>query len=387
MRSIIKEPRVTVAIINWNYERYVAEAIGSVKQQTYQNFHCLVLDNGSSDQSVGAITAAIDGHPQFSFHRLPQNLGHLGCALHLLKYLEDDFVTFLDADDILAPQFIATHLQVHLAAEVAVGFTSSGCCEINAAGSLLTGGSWWLSESWHEAEPSLRPIDRAVRLAAIDDAAYRRIATATRYLTPWTKKWRWGGGSANMFRRVLLERLRPPLDSPTLFGGVDGFFTPILHAISGTQLIDLPLFAYRVHGCNDWAGGACIRHVRTELAETEAQSNSVFVLSVASLIENLEQLFDTISPTNFWQVLDVVASIYWLDPVFTHPRVKAAFIEKFALLSKTFRTRRLLRELRSRMPFRDCAEIVRAARKDLIPTLVVLEARRALQRLRGRSPR
>jgi glycosyltransferase involved in cell wall biosynthesis len=387
MSAMFKEPGVSVAIVNWNYQSYVAEAIQSVKRQNYQNFRCLVLDNGSDDQSVDVITAAIDGHPQFSFHRSDRNLGHLGGALHLLKYLEDDFVTFLDADDVLAPDYLATHLQVHLAARAGVGFTSSNCPDINAAGFVLSGGNWWMSESWRKCEPSLRPIDSAVRLAAVDDAAYERIATATRYLTPETPRWRWCVGSSNMFRRALLERVRPHLESTVLFGGVDGFFTPILHAISGTQLIDLPLSAYRVHGANDCSEMPHIRNVHGRGARVQAQCYDILVLSVASWVENIESLLGTISPGIYWQGLDVVASIYPDFPVFEHPRLKSAFITNFAFLVNTFGARVVIRELRRRMPFKDCAEIVRAARKDMMPKLVVQELRRTLRLLRGRPPR
>src|ERR1700687_1842379 len=106
MGKFAKEPRVSVAVVNWNYANYVAEAIKSVRQQTYQNFHCVVWDNGSDDRSAEVITEAIDAHPQFVFHRSPQNLGHLGGAMQVLAGLQDDFVTFLDADDFLSPDYL-----------------------------------------------------------------------------------------------------------------------------------------------------------------------------------------------------------------------------------------------------------------------------------------
>jgi glycosyltransferase involved in cell wall biosynthesis len=387
MRAIVKEPRVSVAIVNWNYQAYVAEAIGSVKQQTYQNFHCVILDNGSDDASAEVIAAAIEGHPQFSFRRSPRNLGLLGGALHLLEHLEGDFVTFLDADDILAPEYLATHLQVHLAAENPVGFTSSTSTDIGADGSLLSGGSWWMSENWHACAPGLRPIDRAARLAAVDDAAYLRIAAATRYLTCWTKNWRWCPGSSNMFRRDLLLRVRPVLDSPIFLGGVDGYFTPILHAISGTQLIDLPLSAYRLHGANTYAAMPRMRNVNTGRAVKNGEVNATFLLSVASLVENVENLLTTVSPSHFWQMLDVVASMGANVPVLVHPRLKAAFISRFGVLNEAFGSDVLINELRQRMHLHDCAEIVWAARRDLMPQLVALELRRLARKLRRKSVR
>jgi glycosyltransferase involved in cell wall biosynthesis len=97
----VREPLVSVVIINWNYARYVADAIGSVKDQTYRNVECLVIDNGSSDRSADIIDAAIDGHAQFTLHRLPKNLGQLGAAIWSFDRLRGEFVTYLDADDVL----------------------------------------------------------------------------------------------------------------------------------------------------------------------------------------------------------------------------------------------------------------------------------------------
>jgi glycosyltransferase involved in cell wall biosynthesis len=361
MRYLIKEPRVSVAIINWNYERYVADAIKSVKEQTYKNFRCVVLDNGSDDRSVDVIAEAIDGHSQFEFYQLPQNHGHLGGALWLLKHLSDEFVTFLDADDILSPDYLATHLQVHLSALSAAGFTSSNCVDVDSSGILLTGGNWWMRESWKTGEPSLEQVDRAVRLTAVDSEAYLRLAEATRYLHAGMTHWRWCPGSSNMFRRKLLERVKPSLEKPVAFGGVDGFFLPILHAISGSHLIDLPLSAYRLHGANDSSELPSLRGVRPHRDVAKAQSFSTFLLVMTSLVENIDSLLLTFSADRFWQILDVAASTERNPKIFAHPRLKSAFIHKYSRLRELFGASSLIYELRRRMPLKDCMEIIWAA--------------------------
>ena len=49
---MIAAPRVTVVIINWNYGRYIGEAVQSVKQQTYGNLECIIVDNGSTTTAL-----------------------------------------------------------------------------------------------------------------------------------------------------------------------------------------------------------------------------------------------------------------------------------------------------------------------------------------------
>src|SRR5262245_38309880 len=126
------EPHVSVVIVNWNYGRYVREAIESVKNQTYQNFTCLIVDNGSDDDSADIIGDAIQGCRQFTLHRLPTNIGQLGGSYVALGKINSDYVTFLDADDILFPEFLASHIQVHIGTAHPTGFTSSSQADINA---------------------------------------------------------------------------------------------------------------------------------------------------------------------------------------------------------------------------------------------------------------
>ena len=88
------------------------------------------------------------------------NYGHLicGAALWSLQHSTAEFITFLDADDVLFPDYLANHLQAHLAAGFSVGFTSSNCVDVNADGALLTSGNCTMYHGWQHGTPALRPI-------------------------------------------------------------------------------------------------------------------------------------------------------------------------------------------------------------------------------------
>ena len=72
--SVLHEPVVSIVIINWNYGRFVADAIQSVKEQTYKNIECVVVDNGSTDGSSEIIKEAIGSNPKFTFVQLERIL-------------------------------------------------------------------------------------------------------------------------------------------------------------------------------------------------------------------------------------------------------------------------------------------------------------------------
>lgn len=357
------EPRVSVVIINWNYARFVADAIRSVKEQSYQNFECIVIDNGSDDSSVDQIVDAIAGHAHFTLHCLPSNLGHLGGALWALQYVTGEFVTFLDADDVLATTYLASHLQAHLAAASSVGFTSSNCVDVNGQGALLTGGNTHMYHCWKKGVPGLRPIERTVRLRAVEDSTYAALAEAVRYVPADRKGWCWCPGSSNMFRRQLLDRIRPTDASPTLFGGVDGFYLPILHALTGALLIDLPLSAYRLHESNDNSVLPSLSGVPGRHPRAEAPSLATYVRMISWVIDCPDEVLLAGIGHRYWQVLEIVAST---DPcastVFSLPELQAIFARRFPQLVDVYGELRVFYELRRRIGFLDYVKIVLAAR-------------------------
>lgn len=357
------EPRVSVVIINWNYARFVADAIRSVKEQSYQNFECIVVDNGSDDSSVDQIVDAIAGHPQFTLHRLPGNLGQLGGALWALQYVTGEFVTFLDADDVLATTYLACHLQAHLAAASSVGFTSSNCVDVNAQATLLTGGNTHMYRRWQKGAPGLRPIERTVRLRAVEDSAYAALARAVRYVPADTKGWCWCPGSSNMFRRQLLDRIRPTDASPTLLGGVDGFYLPILHALTGVLLIDLPLSAYRLHESNDHSVLPSLSGVSGRHPRAMAPSLAAYVRMISWVIDCPDEVLLAGIRHRYWQILEIVAST---DPrastVFLLPELQAIFARRLPQLVDVYGELRVFYELRRRVGFLNYVKVVLAAR-------------------------
>lgn len=88
-------PLVSVIIPNYNYARYLKDAIVSVQAQTYSNIEIIVVNNGSTDgslhllQQFGSQITLID----------QDNLGQAGARNSGLKAANGDLIAFLDADD------------------------------------------------------------------------------------------------------------------------------------------------------------------------------------------------------------------------------------------------------------------------------------------------
>jgi hypothetical protein len=88
--------KVTIAVLNYNYGRFVASAIESALAQTYPRVEVVVVDNGSTDDSLQVI-AAYEGRVQVV--RQPSNIGQ-GHGYNLaFGAARGDWILILDADD------------------------------------------------------------------------------------------------------------------------------------------------------------------------------------------------------------------------------------------------------------------------------------------------
>ena len=91
-----RSERVSVIIPNYNYARYLPQSINSVLNQTYQNFDLIVVNNGSTDNSIEVLNSFGE-----KIRIIDQvNLGQSGARNSGLKAAEGEFIAFLDADDV-----------------------------------------------------------------------------------------------------------------------------------------------------------------------------------------------------------------------------------------------------------------------------------------------
>jgi glycosyltransferase involved in cell wall biosynthesis len=96
---------ISVAINNFNYKRFVAEAIQSALTQTFPPFEIIVVDDGSTDGSADHIRELFGDRVQLI---RSENRGQLSALQVGVQTARGDIIAFLDADDRWSPD----HLQV-----------------------------------------------------------------------------------------------------------------------------------------------------------------------------------------------------------------------------------------------------------------------------------
>jgi glycosyltransferase involved in cell wall biosynthesis len=107
--------KVSVIIPNYNYGQYVGAAVESVLSQSYKNIEIIVVNNGSTDNSLEVLQKYSERICLVN----QENLGQSGARRTGIRRAKGDFIAFLDADDIWNPKKIEKQLllfssKVHL---------------------------------------------------------------------------------------------------------------------------------------------------------------------------------------------------------------------------------------------------------------------------------
>lgn len=100
-------PLISIVIPCYNAEPYVGAAIESALRQTHEPTEVIVIDDGSTDGSLGAIRSFRD---QITW-RSGKNNGPSAARNQGLKLASGEFVKFLDADDVLLEDTVRTQVE------------------------------------------------------------------------------------------------------------------------------------------------------------------------------------------------------------------------------------------------------------------------------------
>ncbi|HEY2345032.1 MAG TPA: glycosyltransferase family A protein [Xanthomonadaceae bacterium] len=126
-------PQVSVVVPLYNKAAWVTRCLGSVLRQSWRDFEILVVDDGSTDASVGLVEAFDD--PRIGLIR-KQNGGAASARNRGMRSASGEYIAFIDADDEWNPD----HLQVLLAAMHAYPEAVAACDEYRGEGFSFAGG-------------------------------------------------------------------------------------------------------------------------------------------------------------------------------------------------------------------------------------------------------
>ncbi len=94
-------PLISILVVMYNAEKYILATLKSCLNQTYNHFELLVLDNGSSDQTIEKLSIIHD--PRIEVFKLKKNLGAYAGLNYLLEKAKGGLIAIQDHDDLWLP--------------------------------------------------------------------------------------------------------------------------------------------------------------------------------------------------------------------------------------------------------------------------------------------
>src|SRR5213595_3267170 len=93
-------PLVSIVIPTFNYGHFIRQALESVLEQTYGNWECIVVDDGSTDDTSQVVAEVAAVCKKIRYVR-QENQGQPAAMNTGLRLCDGEYIQILDADDLL----------------------------------------------------------------------------------------------------------------------------------------------------------------------------------------------------------------------------------------------------------------------------------------------
>jgi glycosyltransferase involved in cell wall biosynthesis len=103
----------SILIPTYNRAHLISKTLISVLNQTHKNFEVIIVDDGSTDNTMQVVQAVISQYNLTNFHYyLKENEERAAARNYGSKLAKGDYVNFVDSDDILLSNHLAEALKV-----------------------------------------------------------------------------------------------------------------------------------------------------------------------------------------------------------------------------------------------------------------------------------
>ena len=213
-------PLISVVLLCYNQERFVAEAIDGVLTQTYSPLEIVIIDDASTDATakiIGAKLAERSNAANVRFVRNPQNLNANVSARSGIEMTTGPLILVSSGDDIMLPEMIAEMAEVWIAENV----------------SLVTTNAIYIDEHSN-------PVGRTFRDPSVPaDDSFKTLARDGTNACCF--------GPAIAFEREIYATFGWP---PRYLNAYDMMVPFYAYLLKGARFINKPLLKYRVHSQN-----------------------------------------------------------------------------------------------------------------------------------------
>jgi glycosyltransferase involved in cell wall biosynthesis len=116
-------PKVSVIVPAYNVCNYIEDALSSLECQTFQDFEVLIVNDGSTDNTVDIVQTFVERDSRFKL--LHKKNGGLSSARNFgILHATGEYIALLDGDDMYHPSKLANHV-THFQQNLDVGVVYS----------------------------------------------------------------------------------------------------------------------------------------------------------------------------------------------------------------------------------------------------------------------
>jgi glycosyltransferase involved in cell wall biosynthesis len=112
-----------VIVPTYNYGSFIGETLECLRAQTYANWECIVVDDGSTDDTAERVARFIERDVRFRFVR-QENAKQAAAKNNGLRNSSGQYIQFLDADDLIESQKFekqVEYLEAHPEVDIVYG--------------------------------------------------------------------------------------------------------------------------------------------------------------------------------------------------------------------------------------------------------------------------
>ncbi|MBW4665690.1 MAG: glycosyltransferase [Chroococcus sp. CMT-3BRIN-NPC107] len=216
LNNLDTQPLVSILINNYNYDRFISQAIDSALNQTYPRIEVIVVDDGSTDNSQEIIAKYRDKIiPVFK-----ENGGQASSINAGFAASHGEIVCFLDSDDVFLPEKIAEVVSTFL------DYKDIGWCFHNQK---------WVDEN-------TQPLAKNSTQRESREGDFRATVRAGKLPPPLPAT------SALCFKKTLLQQILPMFESDGT--SADRYLKYVAVALERGYFLGKALTLHRIHSDN-----------------------------------------------------------------------------------------------------------------------------------------
>lgn len=105
-------PLVSIIIPTFNRAHLIAETLDSILAQTYANWECIIVDDGSNDDTDEVIDKYLKEDSRFQYHHRPDThkSGGNGARNYGFELSKGEYINWFDDDDVMLENFIKSKI-------------------------------------------------------------------------------------------------------------------------------------------------------------------------------------------------------------------------------------------------------------------------------------